>query len=194
MFVQLGVYNLDRFEPERKVYSLQSVTMHPDWHPFIESYDADIAVLVTNTDVKFDSNIQPICIVQPNTILSEVPNGFVAGYGKSEDDTKTHENIPKVLEMPIHKNEDCFLKNNVLATISSKRTFCGGSGNGRGVCVGDSGSGFIVTDGNAYYLRGVVSSSLFSSSHECDVDTYSVFTNILSYIDWINKIPTNRSK
>ena len=105
---------------------------------------------------------------------------------------KIHENIPKILETPIHKNEDCFLKNYVLAKLSSKRTFCGGTGTGTGVCNGDSGSGIIITDGNVFYLRGIVSSSLIGGLYGCDVDNYSVFTDVTKYINWINGIPTSR--
>ena len=115
-------------------------------------------------------------------------DGFVVGFGKSEDETKIHENIPKILETPIHKNEDCFLTNKELTSLSSRRTFCAGSGNGTGVCNGDSGSGLIVQHNGAYYLRGIVSSSLRNGRFGCDVNTYAVFTDVLKFNDWINRI------
>lgn len=164
--------------------------MHPDWNPNIESFDADIAVLVLANDVAFSATVQPICLTKSQAIT----NGFVVGYGKSEDTTKAHENIPKILKTPIYKNDDCFLKNYLLATLSSKRTFCGGTGTGTGVCSGDSGSGLIVFDKNAYYLRGIVSSSLFNQQRQCDVNTYSIFTNVAYYVDWIYGIQISRFK
>jgi len=96
--------------------------------------------------------------------------------------------------MPIHSNSDCFNNNEDLALISSGRTFCGGSGRGVGVCTGDSGSGLIVTDGTAFYLRGIVSSSLLNAKRGCDVDSYAVFTDVTKYIDWINGISLSRFK
>ncbi|XP_070493066.1 uncharacterized protein [Chironomus tepperi] len=193
MLVLLGVYNLNNhYEPGRGIFSVQSINMHPDWNPHAESFDADITVLVLENEVIFGTNIQPICL--PNSNITAVEIGFVVGYGKSEDDTKVHENIPKIIEVPIHKNEDCFLNNYLLAKLSSRRTFCGGTGTGIGVCNGDSGSGLIVTDGSAYYFRGVVSSSLLNANRECNVDTYSVFTDVTKYIDWINGVATSRFK
>ncbi|KAL7013230.1 hypothetical protein ACKWTF_015278 [Chironomus riparius] len=119
-----------------------------------------------------------------------ITTGVVVGYGKSEDETKIHETIPKVIATPIHTNEHCFLEYSNLVKISSKRTFCGGSGTGVGVCRGDSGSGLFVNDGSAYYLRGIVSSSIIGGRYGCDVDSYSVFTDVAKYVDWINGLAT----
>jgi secreted trypsin-like serine protease len=162
--------------------------MHPDWNTLTESFDADIAVLVLESNVAFSRYIQPVCLLSSSSNLAAADSGVVVGYGKSEDETKIHENIPKMLSSQIHSNPHCFLDNRALARISSGRTFCGGPGRGIGVCRGDSGGGLYVTDGNAYYLRGIVSSSLIGGQYGCDVDTYSVFTDILKFINWINGI------
>lgn len=167
---------------------MQSIHIHPNWNSQAESFDADIAVLILEEKVQFSRFIQPICLMDPTSFLTSVNNGIVVGHGKSEDKTKIHENIPRILSLPIHKNDDCFLKNIYLTKISSRRTFCGGEGRGVGVCRGDSGSGLYVTYGNTFYIRGIVSSSLFTGTHECDVNTFSVFTDILHYTDWVNSI------
>jgi secreted trypsin-like serine protease len=120
--------------------------------------------------------------------IEYLTNGFVVGFGKSEDETKSHENIPKILGTPIHTNENCFLANRELVLLSSKRTFCAGSGTGVGVCNGDSGSGLFVQQNGHYYLRGIVSSSLRNDKLGCDVDTYAVFTDCLKFNDWVNGI------
>lgn len=144
------------------------------------SFDADIAIITLEDPVQFTKYIQPICLNPSNAT-----NGIVVGYGKSEDLTKEHENIPKIIDTPIHDNANCFLKNHDLVDLSSNRTFCGGNGNGQGVCTGDSGSGLYVFSQQAFYLRGVVSSSLFSFGQSCDVDTYSVFTDVNHFNGWI---------
>ncbi|KAL7013282.1 hypothetical protein ACKWTF_015318 [Chironomus riparius] len=192
MLVLLGVYDLNNpYEAGRGIFSVQSINMHPDWNPQAESFDADITVLVLENEVTFGSNIQPVCL---DSNITDIKRGYVVGYGKSEDDTKVHENIPKIIEVPIHKNEDCFLNDYLLAKLSSRRTFCGGTGTGIGVCNGDSGSGLIVTDGSAYYLRAIVSSSLLNANRECNVDTYSVFTDVTQYVEWINGVSTSLFK
>ena len=195
MIVLVGVYDLNNhFEAGRASFGIQSINMHPDWNPHADSFDADIAVLVLENQVTFSATIQPICLPILSSNVAAINKGFVVGYGKSEDETKLHENIPKIIETPIHKNEDCFYKNYLLAKLSSRRTFCGGTGNGTGVCNGDSGSGLIILDGNTFYLRGVVSSSLLNGRRECNVDNYAVFTDVAKYIEWINGITTSRFK
>ena len=68
--------------------------------------------------------------------------------------------------------------------ISSNRSFCGGSRDGSGVCMGDSGNGLFVEYSGIYFLRGIVSSSLYTKSN-CDVYNFAVFTNVLKFFDWI---------
>ncbi|XP_070504934.1 uncharacterized protein [Chironomus tepperi] len=189
IIVRLGIYDLNKkVEVGRASNAVQSINVHPDWNTLTESFDADITVLVLDPEVNFSEFIQPICLVKASSALT----GVVVGYGRSEDDTKIHENIPKIIETPIHSNRECFQNNQALKRISSGRTFCGGTGTGVGVCRGDSGNGLFVTDGTSYYLRGVVSSSLIGIPYGCDVDTYSVFTDVIKYVDWINGVSINR--
>lgn len=194
MFVALlGVYNLNNsLEIGRTPYAIQSVNTHPEWSPHSENFDADIAVLVLETEVIYNKYIQPACVVFAGSNAVRITKGIVVGYGKSEDTSKIHESIPKVLETPIHSNEDCFLEHHALVKISSRRTFCGGTGNGVGVCRGDSGGGLFVNENGAYSLRGIVSSSLIGGPYGCDVDVYSVFTDVTKYVDWINGVSLSR--
>ena len=175
-------------EVERLLCAVQAVNVHPGWNTTTKAYDADIAVLILESEVTFNKYIKPICM--PNSNVAAITTGIVVGFGKSEDTTKIHENIPKMLETPIHSNEDCFFHDYRLVKLSSKRTFCGGSGDGTGVCRGDSGSGLFVTYESASYLRGIVSSSIIGGRYGCDIDTYSVFTDVTKYVSWINDIST----
>ncbi|CAG9811207.1 unnamed protein product [Chironomus riparius] len=193
LIVLLGAHDLDNsIEIGRVSHAVYKVNVHPDWNTLTQAYDADIAVLVLEKEVTFNEHVQPLCLASSSSKAASISFGAVIGYGKSEDDTKDHENIPKILSTPIHSNSDCLHKYEDLALLSSGRTFCGGSGTGVGVCRGDSGGGLIVTDGSAYYLRGVVSSSLIGGPYGCDVDIYAVFTDVTKFVDWINGIPTDR--
>lgn len=50
---------------------------------------------------------------------------------------------------------------------------------------GDSGSGLFIKIGSTYYLRGIVSSSLFDENGNCDVKNYAVYTDVPQYLKWI---------
>lgn len=187
-----GAHDLnDPYETEKIALSPSKIYIHDDWNPFNTNYDADISILeFENGKISFNERsayIQPICLWDSP---AEPPGskGTVTGWGKSEDTTKIHENIPKKLEVEIQTNEDCFFSSDSLIQLSSKRTFCAGLQNGSGVCFGDSGSGLFVNVNGVAYLKGIVSSSLVTATKNCDVSRNAVYTDVLAFRDWINKI------
>lgn len=135
--VFLGGYDLNNpFEPGTLSVSPSEIIVHPQWNPFVARFDADIAVILLENSINFASNIVPICMINSGED-SQSQEGIIVGYGQSEDKTKNHETIPRVLKVPIKKNEDCFLENFLFAKLSSKRTFCAGLRNGTGACRGN---------------------------------------------------------
>jgi len=186
--VILGAHNLSiPHERGKFVVGVQDIQTHSDWNTKSKSFDADIAMLTLTDDINFSRYIQPICLIEPDSIVAKISKGYTVGYGKSEDKTKNIENVLKVVETPIQgSNEECFYTSDVLLKISSKRTFCGGSRDGTGICLGDSGNGLFVERQNVFYLRGIVSSSLMTL-FSCDVNNYAVYTNALKFYDWISE-------
>lgn len=71
------------------------IFVHPDWNPFVTSYDAEIAVLkYESNEIPFTNYIRPVCLWNgPGE--PDVNEGYVVGWGKSVDETNEHENIPK---------------------------------------------------------------------------------------------------
>jgi len=188
VIVLLGFHDLSNsIEIGRVPYAVQGIHIHPDWNPYTTSYDADIAVLMLYREVAFNEHIQPICMTSTDPRIVASTEGVVVGNGKGGQHNE-YETIPKILKMPIQTDRVCTDKDYTFRDLLTGRTFCGGSGTGQGVCTGDSGSGFVVQIGNTFYLRGIVSASLYNSILGCDVDSYSVFTDVLKYINWINRL------
>ncbi|XP_070492363.1 chymotrypsin-like protease CTRL-1 [Chironomus tepperi] len=183
IFVILGAHNLEaRDEPGRITSSVRDIHIHYEWNPFVASYDADIAILKLGSNFYFNEYIQPICIAAPNSQAALKTDGIVVGYGRSEN--KKVENIARIITSPIVPYQFC-ANNSYHESLLTHRTFCGGFANGTSVCVGDSGSGLIVKHGAVYYLRGIVSSSLYDLNNGCDINSYSVFTDTLEFYSWI---------
>lgn len=137
-------------------------------------------------DATFSRFVQTICLWDyPETPTEQ--EGIVGGWGKADNSSKTNEDIPKQLRVPIHENEDCLREFPALIRITSKRTFCAGSTDENGVCFGDSGSGLVISHGNFFFLRGLVSSSIIRAGF-CDVSKYAVYTDVLKFKKWINDI------
>lgn len=185
--ILLGAHNISqKYERERLSLSPRSIIIHEDWNPHILRYDADIAMLTFDREIATSDFIQPICLWNSPTSPS-AQLGTVVGWGQSEDKSKHYEPIPSQLKVPIHRNVDCFLENSNLAKISSRRTFCAGSSNGSGVCLGDSGHGLFIRHDQAFYLKGIVSSSQVDDG-SCDVNHNAVYTNVIMFSEWIKKI------
>jgi len=118
----------------------------------------------------------------PKSEAASKTDGIVAGFGKSEH--KESENIARVIPSPIHSYDVC-ANSSDHESLLTRRTFCGGYKNGTSVCRGDSGNGLMVRHNGIYYLRGIVSSSLYDPYIGCNINTYSIFTDVLNFYGWI---------
>jgi hypothetical protein len=190
------------------------IIIHDDWNPFVKSFDADIALLFTEDEITLTKLIQPICLWEFSN-LPNVDEGIIAGWGKHLIDGAGYEKVPRQLKIPIKPNQEtCFLGNPAFTKIASTRTFCGGSRTGEGPCrgnfaiffklktsellsfpfnfSGDSGSGMFIKHNNIFFLRGIVSASLFDVQGNCDVTNYAIYTNVQKFTAWI-KDPTKRN-
>lgn len=129
----LGAFNLME-KSGTQFHSPTKIIIHDDWNPFVERYDADIAVLLIEDEIIFTNYIKPICLWEfaYDPIAAD---GFIAGWGKASTSTP-YEVTPKQLKIPIIDPLECLLDNPAFAELASKRTFCGGSRDGAGPCLG----------------------------------------------------------
>lgn len=56
-----------------------------------------------------------------------------------------------------------------------------------------SGGGFFVRYHGLWTLRGIVSSASLKNEGGCDVDRYSLYTNVLDYTSWLEEIIENNA-
>ncbi|CAG9812281.1 unnamed protein product [Chironomus riparius] len=181
IIVALGVHDLKKsFESGRTNIAVKYVYAHPDWNSNIASFEADIAVLELEHEIQFTNFIQPICLAHSG--LNSVATGFVAGFGKSE--AGHVENIARTVTVPIHDSKVC-AESKDHESILGARSICGGSADGIGVCEGDSGSGLIIQKDGIHFIRGIVSASLYAPLYGCNVQAYSVFTDITKFRSWV---------
>lgn len=183
IFVILGGHNLKALnEPGRTTASVSEIYVHHEWNPNMVSYDADIAIVKLAEPVAFSSYIQPICIAAPKSEAATKTDGLVVGFGRSEH--MRIENIARVITSPIHSYQFC-ANSSDHENLLTHRTFCGGFPNGTNVCEGDSGSGLIVKHNKTYFLRGIVSAALYDGLIGCNIDSYSIFTDVLEFYSWV---------
>lgn len=186
----LGKYNLsDENETGSSSHSISKIIIHPDWRYIEEKFDADIAILKLDNAAYFDTFARPVCLPeQSNNAITST--GLVAGWGKTENSESFNEFTPFEVPVPVIDDAVCYTTVPKLGRYSSPRMFCGGFVNqGKAVCKGDSGGGFFTRDERSIWtLRGIVSGGLQTASGGCEVNAYSLYTNVAKFRNWITEI------
>jgi hypothetical protein len=135
----MGKFSLNsHYEKGAESREIKQIFLHEEWKPYITRYDADIALLEFESQVTLSEFIQVVCI-PTSSQSNDLIRGEVVGYGVSErTDFRAAEDTPRktMINRP-PSNENCFLENPLLTSISSNRTFCAG-GEDSGPCSGDS--------------------------------------------------------
>lgn len=187
MLVMLGKHDLSIEEPRSVTAFVEDIIIHPDWDVNDHHFDADIAMIILRDEIAYTDFIQPICMTrhERHIVGSE---GHIVGWGKSEN-VALHETRPKMLTIPIISADFCYTTFPLLAEYGSTRAFCGGYVDAnKAPCHGDSGSGLFVQDEKFPYswiIDGLVSGSL-AIGGTCDVNKFSIYTNVTSFADWIS--------
>lgn len=151
-------------------------------------FDFNVALLITSKDIPFSPQVNPICL--PNSMKYDFRDkmGFVVGWGFNEH-FQMSENL-KQLELPTFPLLDCFYRNRAFFNgFSTKKNFCAGFKNGKGLCFGDSGGGFYIKHGKRFTLYGLSSFSnckCNQTSTTCETFDEGVFVSVPSYLQWIH--------
>lgn len=191
-----GRYDLSEDNEEESVNSLvQDIVVHPEWNYTVESFHADISVIILFDTLTFNDVIQPVCLPQLN-YEDVTGNGTVVGWGKSEHSGDNNfDTTPNKVDIPVVNGTYCYVKYPKLAPYSSFASFCGGhEDKGKAPCVGDSGGGFYVKGKCRWTIRGVVSGSLYDSKYNCDINKFALYTNVAKFVDWVENIVRETEK
>lgn len=183
----VGKHDLDiRNEPGTQKSLVWEIVLHPDWNFREEKFDADISLLALKDKIVLGDNIAVVGL--PKISFKEViGDGYVVGWGKS-DEYRIHDNMPNQVILPAVNSSHCYTTSYKLAAASSNRLFCAGYENqGKAPCKGDSGAGFYLKDENSSWeVRGIVSVALYTFGYECDINIFTLFSNVARFVPWIS--------
>lgn len=163
------------------------IYIHSDWRAFNDKFDADLAILVLTEFVEHTNFIRPICVPDPDVLITDV-QGWIVGWGLAENtDIDKHELIPRQTQTRSLNDTFCYTTNYLVALFSSPRTFCGG-GEGGTPNKGDSGGGFFVFSGSAWFQYGIISAALSDNTGRVGLNSLSIYTNVKYFKSWIDEI------
>ncbi|CAF0790987.1 unnamed protein product [Brachionus calyciflorus] len=169
----LGAHDLSKTSSSSGI-SVSKIIGHPSYNT--DTLKNDIALMKLEKPVTFNDKIQPACL-PANNYAQPGRVAMVTGWGKVGDYAGTASTLRQVA-VPIRSSTECSFFG-----LSSTQ-FCAGynyAGTVRDSCQGDSGGPLVTKEGSNYVLAGVVS----FGGQSCD--GYGVYTNVRSYVDWIQK-------
>lgn len=185
----------------------------PGYDGYMGFFSADFALVVVGDFIRFRPHVSPICLDKDNSLVEETEvagglSGIVAGWGFTKAGSDPSEFL-KIATLSTVNYNKCKreapqnFKHFVTPGDSERRIlrvaccqfhlisdkFCAGNlGGGDAVCQGDSGSGLAfssnVNNEEVFTLRGIVSNAR-QIEGECDLDFYTMFTNLDHYMRFI---------
>ncbi|XP_019881235.1 uncharacterized protein LOC109609057 [Aethina tumida] len=185
--VAVGKYYRDYKHPDEEnvQYSkIKRIITSEQYRGYFGNYVGDIALLVVEKKLILSRTVQPICL-DISGFYQLRPNqpGIVSGWGFTKHGGDPPNELRQI-EMPFVEESLC---RNRLPPDYSQRYFsydkiCAGYINSsKAVCEGDSGGALIYRQSNGrYYVRGIVSISPRLQG-SCDIDQYSLFTDVLKF-------------
>ncbi|XP_026861742.2 complement component 1, r subcomponent [Electrophorus electricus] len=168
--------------------AISSVHVHPGYknNHMRTNFDNDIALIKLNSSITFNANVMPVCIPPQDAELNTF--GLVSGFGMTED-WNTADNL-RYISLPVVDQDKCHMwieqeraTRRDVAPLTANM-FCAGLPEGKkDTCSGDSGSAFVMKDGDMYWVAGIVSWGV-----DCgQPGKYGIYTRVTQYANWIQK-------
>lgn len=199
ILLAFGRHNLMDWSEKGGVLSdIAEIIIHPDYlkDGLSNSYDADVALLVTKKFINYGPMIKPVCLWPVESLNIENGRDIIGLVGTtvgwSQPNESLIENYLRKLNMQVVSKNACFPSSKIRnrAADTKKRIFCArATSSGSGPCSGDSGSGFAMSQNGAWHLRGIVSAAIGDPIlNRCKLNTHIIFTDIIKFRSWIDSI------
>ncbi|XP_061908217.1 chymotrypsin-like elastase family member 2A [Entelurus aequoreus] len=181
--VEVGKHSLEASEENSTARRASQMVTHEDYNIFLSRND--IALIKLSTPVLLSDTVMPACLPQPDAVLPHAAACYVTGWGRLSTDGPMADTLQQA-RLLVVGHDTCSQPDwwGVLAT--DKMVCAGGDGVSAG-CNGDSGGPLNCQNlDGTWSVHGVVS---FGSGQGCNVaQKPTVFTQVSSYMDWINKV------
>lgn len=186
--VKAGIINTSAIDS--KDYTVTEIIRYPGYD--VNTLVHDICLLKLNKQIEFNKFIRPVKLWDnTDTLMSSLGSGnyfeVVLGFGLTEKRTASTD-LRRARYYPVSPIE-CASIESFKPALEQNSAYCAKGGENATICTGDSGGGSVYYDNKneTYYLRGVVSRG-FWMGETCVSNRAGLFTNVVRYIKWIEKI------
>ncbi|XP_061115119.1 chymotrypsin-like elastase family member 2A [Conger conger] len=181
--VVLGKHNLKETEVDSVAIPASKMIVHEKWNPFF--IRNDIALIKLEAPVTVSDAIMPACLPEAGYILPHNEPCYVTGWGRIYTGGPIADVLQQAL-LPVVDFPTCTKPDWWGSQVKDTMVCAGGDGVVSG-CNGDSGGPLNCQNADgAWEVHGIVS---FGSGLKCNLAKKpTVFTQVSSYIDWINTV------
>lgn len=107
-------------DPDTRL-SISHYKIHPDWNPFGEDYDADIAILFLKNKLIFSQTLRPICLPSEESKINyETKKLLISPERRKNRFLGTN----KILKLSVIENRECAQYSMYISKILGIRSFC----------------------------------------------------------------------
>ncbi|KAM9481985.1 serine protease 27-like [Clarias gariepinus] len=180
--VYLGKQTLSGSNPNQIVKGVTKVVIHPQFNS--ATLNNDIALLLLNSSVPFNSYITPVCLAGQGSTFSAGINCWITGWGNTASGVQLP--APGVLQeamVPIVDKSLCDFQLGP-GSITPYMICAGNLQGGKDTCQGDSGGPLVAKLGAAWIQAGITSWGEGCASKP------GVYTLVSQYQSWISSIIT----
>ncbi|XP_032225526.1 chymotrypsinogen B isoform X2 [Nematostella vectensis] len=179
--VALGAHRRLSSNTAEQVIKVKRIFKHSGFSMW--RYRDDIALLQLERPAQLNDRVNVACLPSPGDVPPVGSKCWLTGWGRQVDSSGPLPDILQQARIPIASHEDC--KRKYGSGIYSYTHLCAGEAkpNAAGACQGDSGGPLVCERNGQWTLYGVVS---FGAGN-CEVTSYTVYTKVSNYLDWITK-------
>ncbi|XP_029690351.1 chymotrypsin-C-like isoform X1 [Takifugu rubripes] len=179
--VAMGKHNLVETEDGAAFMGTADIIVHESWNPFF--IRNDIALIKLESPVTFSDTIMAACLPAADFVLPHNESCYVTGWGRLYTGGPIADILQQAL-LPVVDHATCSRYDWWGSQVTTKMVCAGGDGVVAG-CNGDSGGPLnCQNSAGTWEVHGIVS---FGSGLSCNyAKKPTVFTQVSSYMNWIN--------
>lgn len=191
--VRIGEFHLYRQDFHSRDYLVEKIIVHSDYSGIFKSQsinNADIALLKTRSDIRFNEYAWPVCVPSSDVTLTG-QDAIVVGWGKKSEKSEAYSDVLQKARLSIIDNNICrdwYKAAGRMIPIHDHIICAGYQGGGRDACHGDSGGPLLFKLADHWAVIGVVSTGIGCARPLLP----GLYSRVSSYIDWISRYLTEQ--
>lgn len=181
--IVLGAHDRTKREDTDQYFEISQLYVHKRYQTD-SGYGHDIALIRLSRPAVLNKGVGLVCLPEQDSRVAVHTACYLTGWGFSKSGNNTKAQKLQQAQMPTVNYSTCSEGNSFFQPIDDQSMLCAGFGGSSPIsgCNGDSGGPFVCPEDGRFVLRGAVSWGIPG----CPAGkTYSVFTRISSFVDWI---------